>query len=219
LYGIAVCFDGTSTLSGNINGVKMRCKEQNNEIMYVHCYFFCLNLTLVDAVREKNSKKVVKNRLVFNFLETIQFVHNYIESSSMRHSTLEKVAKEIGTTFLKLKSCSITRWACRVEAVKAVKNNSNKGKGIGISLQLQAFEFIFGMELMIPILNIILKVSSLLQSPKIDILFATQSVNSLKNLLNMRNIEEEFKIIFSNTEKICEVHKIGIPEEKKKSLN
>lgn len=59
-------------------------------IVYAHC----LNLTLVDAVCEKNSTKVVKNRLVFNFLGTIQFVHNYIESSPMRHSTSEKVAKE-----------------------------------------------------------------------------------------------------------------------------
>ncbi|KAL4104109.1 hypothetical protein QTP88_019422 [Uroleucon formosanum] len=172
---IAVCFDGASTMAGSINGVQMRCKEQNNEIMYVHCYAHCLNLTLIDAVCEKNSKKVVKNRLIFYFLGTIQYVHNYIESSPMRHSTLEKVSKETGVTLLTLKSCSITRWACRVEAVKAIKNNYNvlitaideicentsvpemRAKGIGISQQLQTFEFMFGMELMSPILNIILK--------------------------------------------------------------
>jgi hypothetical protein len=72
------------------------------------------------------------------------------------------------------------------------------------------------MELMTPISNKILKEIYLLQSPNIDILFATQSVNSLKNiLLNIRNVEEEFKIIFPNTEKMCEVHKIRIPEVKK----
>ncbi|XP_060868019.1 zinc finger MYM-type protein 1-like [Metopolophium dirhodum] len=225
---VAVCFDGASTMAGSINGVQMRCKEQNNEIMYVHCYAHCLNLTLIDAVCEKNSKKVVKNRLIFNFLGTIQYVHNYIESSPMRHSTLEKVAKETGITLLTLKSCSITRWACRAEAVKAIKNNYNvlltaideicentsvpemRAKGIGILQQLQTFEFIFGMELMSPVLNIILKVSSMLQSPKIDLLIAAESVNTLKNtLLNMRNNEEEYKIIFSNTEKMCTMHKIN----------
>lgn len=103
----------------------------------------------------------------------------------MRHSTLEKVAKETGVTLLTLKSCSITRWACRAEAVKAIKNNYNvlitaideicentsvpemRAKGIGILQQLQTFKFIFGMELMSPVLNIILKVSSMLQSPKL----------------------------------------------------
>lgn len=106
---IAVYFDGASTMAGIINGVQMRCKEQNNEIMYVLCYAHCLNLTLIDAVCEKNSKKVVKNRLIFNFIETIQYVHNYIEISPMRHSTLEKVAIETGVTLLTLESCSITR--------------------------------------------------------------------------------------------------------------
>jgi len=234
---IAVCFDGASTMAGSINGVQMRCKEQNNEIMYVHCYAHCLNLTLIDAVCEKNSKKVVKNRLIFNFLGTIQYVHNYIESSPMRHSTLEKVAKETGVTLLTLKSCSITRWACRAEAVKAIKNNYNvlitaideicentsvpemRAKGIGILQQLQTFEFIFGMELMSPILNIILKVSSMLQSPKIDLLIAAESVNTLKNtLLNMRNNEAEYKIIFTNTEKMCTMHEINIPEVKKRKV-
>ncbi|KAL4104332.1 hypothetical protein QTP88_019633 [Uroleucon formosanum] len=206
-------------------------------MMYVHCYAHCLNLTLIDAECEKNSKKVVKNRLIFNFLGTIQYVHNYIESSPMRHSTLEKVSKETGVTLLTLKSCSIIQWACRAEAVKAIKNNYNvlitaideicentsvtemRAKGIGISQQLQTFEFIFGMELMSPILNIILKVSSILQSPKIDLLIAAECLNTLKNtLLNMRNIEEEYKIIFSNTEKMCTMHKINIPEIKERKV-
>jgi len=77
-------------MAGSINGVQMRCKEQNNEIMYVHC----LNITLIDAVCEKNSNKVVKNRLIFNFLGTIQYVHNYIESSSMRDTQQIKFLKK-----------------------------------------------------------------------------------------------------------------------------
>ncbi|VVC25621.1 Hypothetical protein CINCED_3A009232 [Cinara cedri] len=114
---IAVCFDGASTMSCNINGVQMRCKEQNNEIMNVHY----LNLTLFNAVYEKNTKKVVKNQLIFDFLGTIQFVHNYIESRKMRHSTLERVIKETEITLLTLKSYSITQWACRAETIKLLK--------------------------------------------------------------------------------------------------
>ena len=65
---------------------------------------------------------------------------------------------------------------------------------------------------MSPLLNIILKVSSVLQSPKIDFLFAAESVNTLKTtLLNMRN-NEEYKIIFSNTKKMYAIHKINILE-------
>lgn len=74
----------------NLNDVQMKYKEQNDEIMYVYWYANGLNITLIDAICEKNSKEAVKNWLIFNFLGTIQLVHNYIESSPIRHSILEK---------------------------------------------------------------------------------------------------------------------------------
>lgn len=59
----------------------------------------------------------------------------------------------------------------------------------------------------------------MIQSPKIDILFAAQSVNFLKYiLLNMRNTIEEYKIIFFNTEKKCGIHKIIISEVKNREV-
>ncbi|CAN8006789.1 unnamed protein product, partial [Ixodes pacificus] len=45
----SVCFDGASTVSGHVSGVQAECKEQNNKIVYVHCYAHCLNLVLVDG--------------------------------------------------------------------------------------------------------------------------------------------------------------------------
>lgn len=34
---VSVCFDGASTMSGNISGVQSRCKQKNPDILYVHC--------------------------------------------------------------------------------------------------------------------------------------------------------------------------------------
>lgn len=45
----SVCFDGASTMSGHVAGVQAKCKEQNNKLVYVHCYAHSLNLVLVDA--------------------------------------------------------------------------------------------------------------------------------------------------------------------------
>lgn len=75
---LSVCFDGASTMAGKIGGVQTKYKEQNSSIKYVHCYAHCLNLALVDSVcnKSKNSKR---NRLVFNFFGTIQFIYNFIE--------------------------------------------------------------------------------------------------------------------------------------------
>ncbi|KAL4141580.1 hypothetical protein QTP88_004197 [Uroleucon formosanum] len=172
---LAVCFDGASSMSGNVGGVQTKCKEQNDKILYVHCYAHCLNLVLIDSICENSSTP--NNRLIFNFLGTIQFIYNFIEGSPMRHAILQKVALEAGSHLKSLKSCSITRWACRSEAVSAVKSNYSilivaideiyknytipcmKAKGIGLLHQLQSFEFLLGLHLIEPILKMILKVS------------------------------------------------------------
>lgn len=51
---LAICFDGASTMSGKISDVQVRCKAENNKLIYVHCYAHCLNLTLVDYISKKD---------------------------------------------------------------------------------------------------------------------------------------------------------------------
>lgn len=229
---LSTCFDGASTMAGKIGGVQAKCKAQNSKIYYVHCYAHCLNLALVNSVCDKsNSKHLKKNRLLFNFFGTVQITYNFIESSPMRHATLQKISNDAGFKLLSMKSCSVTRWACRAEAVRAILNNyeilllaldeicenSNtpeiRAKGLGVLYQLRTFDFIFGMYLMNPVLNLILKVSSLLQSPKLDLLIALNSIQSLvSNLKKMRQNAEDFKIIFDQAVLLCNTHQINIPE-------
>lgn len=56
----SVCFDEASTMSGHISGVQTKCKEQNNELAYVHCYAHCFNLVLVDACLSSGKQNVVR---------------------------------------------------------------------------------------------------------------------------------------------------------------
>ncbi|XP_022170520.1 zinc finger MYM-type protein 1-like [Myzus persicae] len=235
---LSVCFDGASTMSGHLNGVQSKCKEKNNSIMYVHCYAHCLNLVLVDSICEKSNSKGKQNRLVFNFLGTVQFIYNFIESSPMRHATLEKVAKETGDKLHTLKSCSNTRWACRAEAVKAIMNNYEvliiaienicencsvpemRAKGIGLLYQLKTFDFIFGMHMMNPILMLILKVSTLLQEPNLNLVLAMKNVNSLRSTLDsMRNDDSEYKQMFDRSVILCKKHDIVIPDSNSRKVS
>jgi len=235
---LSVCFDGASTMSGHLNGVQSKCKEKNNSIMYVHCYAHYLNLVLVDSICEKSNSKVKQNRLIFNFLGTVQFIYNFIESSPMRHATLEKVAKETGDILHTLKSCSNTRWACRAEAVKAIMNNYEvliiaienicencsvpemRAKGICLLYQLKTFDFIFGMYMMNPILMLILKVSTLLQEPNLNLVLAMKNVNSLRSTLDsMRNDDSEYKQMFDRSVILCKKHDIAIPDSNSRKVS
>lgn len=74
LDGVAVCYDGAATMAGCSNGVQSKCKEINSKIFYVYCHAHCLNLVLVDSIARKN-------RIVFDFFGTIQFLYSFIEGS------------------------------------------------------------------------------------------------------------------------------------------
>jgi len=144
---------------------------------------------------------------------------------------LIKIAQKTNVKLMTIKSCSTTRWACRAEAVKAILNNYDclllaieeicdnctnpemSAKGKGLLYQIKRFEFIFGMFMMHPILNLILKVSSVLQSPKLSILLAIDNVRSLTlNLKSMRNENKEFENIFEQAVALCKKHGIIVPD-------
>lgn len=58
----SVCFDEASTISGHISGVQAKCKEPNNELVYVPCYAHCLNLVFVDVCLSR-----AENRMLLDF--------------------------------------------------------------------------------------------------------------------------------------------------------
>jgi len=113
---VAVCFDGASTMSGCANDVQAKFKQKNVNTFFVHCYGHCLNLVLADSVGRNN-------RTTFDFFGNIQLIHNFIESSCIRHAVLEKIANSMNLKLKTLKSVSTIRWACRYEAISAVKVN------------------------------------------------------------------------------------------------
>jgi len=236
---LSVCFDGASTMAGSIGGVQAKCKEKNLNILYVHCYAHCLNLSLIDSICAKSSSQgLQQNRIVFDFLGTVQFIYSFIESSAVRHVIFEKISKENGASIQTLKSCSTTRWACRAEAVSAVKNNYSvlvnsletimstcsvpemKAKSVGLLFQIKSFNFIFCLNMMHPVLQMVLKVSSFLQTPNLELLTAIQTIRSLKDSLNsLRNSSQDYEHIFENTVKMCKEMNIEIPIVKNKRIS
>lgn len=228
---VAVCFDGAATMAGCSNGVQSKCKEINSKIFYVHCHAHCLNLVLVDSIGRKN-------RIVFDFFGTIQFLYSFIEGSCIRHATLEKVAKEINLTLKTLKSISTTRWACRFEAVAAVKNNylaiisaiqnicdttkipDVRSKSRGLLMQLQTFEFIFALNMLHPLLLLIVKINSCLQAENLDLLNSLNMIKSLKlSISQLRSDDNLFKKIYNDTVECCTETGVIIPQVKKRKIS
>lgn len=67
-------------------------------------------------------------------------------------------------------------------------------KGLGIKSQIQSFDNIFCMNMMQPIMQYVLLVSSSLQTTKLDLLSAVRYIQSLKSsLVSMINSLKEFE--------------------------
>jgi len=228
---VSICFDGASTMSGSTGGVQAKFKEKNNNSFFVHCYGHCLNLVLVDSIGRHNI-------VTFDFFGNIQLIYNFIEGSCTRHAVLEKIANLTNTKLKTLKSISTTRWACRSEAISAIKENFTsilaaieeivdntkqsdvRAKGKGILHQMKTFEFIFAMLMLDPILSSILKTSAFLQSSDINLLTALEIIESLKKfLVSMRNTEEDFTDIYHKTVQMCKNYDIEIPQLKKRKVS
>ncbi|CAI6355542.1 unnamed protein product [Macrosiphum euphorbiae] len=212
-------------MAGKISGVQSKCKEQNSKILYVHCFTHCLNLVLVDSCISR-----MENSIIFDFFGVIQMVYNFIEGSPTRHAIFEQIKNTMNLKLKSLKSLSTTRWACRAEAVSAIRENFSaiiktiievnkitklpevKVKGKGIIMHCQSFNFIISLELMHPILQMILKVSQTLQNPSINLLVAINEVKNLRSALQQLRCNNDFyDEAYTTVLKICKEYDIDEP--------
>jgi len=166
----------------------------------------------------------------------LQLTYAFIEGSAVRHAILENISKQINVTLRIMKSLSTIRWACRAEAVSAIKHNylalinalekitySTKqtdvnAKGRGLLYQLKNFNFILGLYVMDPILTMINKVSKYLQSEHCDLLSAMNYIKSLRSAINDMRSECNFKCIYDLTVSMCTNLDVTIPKPKKRKI-
>ena len=107
-------YDGTSVMSGHINGVQARVSRVNPKAVYIHCRAHVLNLCIVHAS---------KLPVVRNIMDTMQAVSLAFNFSAKRLLVFEEqlgnnaaVREEMGRRS-KLKVLCETRWASRADCL------------------------------------------------------------------------------------------------------
>ena len=188
-------------------------KEISPLSVYIHCHGHLLNLAVKDTLF---CVKILKDSL-----GTVQSLYNFIEASPKRQAIYMKVENNAESGFIRvLKSQSVTRWTCHYEAVRAVSeefervilclnhiendetSDSKTTSQAALLLNILDFEFVFGVELLNVILIQTSKLSSYLQSKKVDIRTARLQADLVIKVLEMMRGEDEFNRLFEKTEKI-----------------
>ena len=99
-------YDGASAMSGCCSGVQQRIRELVPQAIYVHCHAHCLNLVLVDCVKN--------NFHTFKFFSLVQFLYVFMSSSKAHVIYLEMQNQlHLDKQTRQLQRLSDTRWACR----------------------------------------------------------------------------------------------------------
>lgn len=109
-------YEGAAHMSGGYSGLQSRIQSHNDKALCVHCHAHCLNLVLVESA--KSSQPFV---CFFNLVESLYTFQARTPKCYAAFVTLQQNMYP-GPGVCELKRLSDTRWACREDALRSLKN-------------------------------------------------------------------------------------------------
>lgn len=107
-------YDNASAMSGKYNGLQAKVREKNKLAFWIPCTAHSLNLVGKDAAECCSS--------AVHFFDFVEKLYVFFTISTHRHQILMELLKH-GDSSLTLKRVTTTRWSCRADALKALKEN------------------------------------------------------------------------------------------------
>ena len=196
-------YDGAANMRGHVSGLQTRVKRVNKHALFVHCCAHNLNLVLSDACSDCTEATT--------FFGCIQKLHNFFTSSQPRLLYLENALKDLNLKDRKLQSLSETRWYCRYEAVKVVKelypalltalenivlkdkSTDTKAEAKGIVDYLSKLECLVMLQIWTHILSEVQSLSEYLQNETMDLVTVSSKIESVAESLKKHRSDETFK--------------------------
>uniref|UniRef100_A0A8C6SRB2 Zinc finger MYM-type protein 1-like n=1 Tax=Neogobius melanostomus TaxID=47308 RepID=A0A8C6SRB2_9GOBI len=203
---VGQAYDGASVMSGKNTGVQARMKSEAPLAFYVHCNAHCLNLVLVDSVKcipEANC-----------FFSLLQKLYVFVSGSYVHQRWLEVQREMFQGAPRELQRLIETRWACRYNACKTVKdrlpaiirllkeiaedqNGDRAVEARGLLAQID-LKFVSLLVTFTSVLGEIKYLSAILQSPQLDLGTAVTLVDSLVDTLQSYREGSLFNDIWDN---------------------
>ena len=211
-------YDGGSVMSGKNTGVQARIKAEAPLAFYVHCNAHCLNLVLVDSVKCLNEADC--------FFSLLQRLYVFVSGSHVHQKWLEVQREMYQWAPRELQRLIETRWACRYNACKTVKDRlpaimcllkrlseerngdrATEARGLLAQIDLQ---FIALLLTMTQVFGKIKHLSDALQSPQLNLGVAVTLVDSLVDTLNSYREGSVFNEIWDNAMALAEQCSVGV---------
>ena len=204
---VGQCYDGAANMSGCKKGLGSRVREVSPLAIYVHCYAHLLNLALQDTLEEVP--------ILRNAIGIIQSLYNFFHTPK-REAILKNLDDNNLEAFCKLKSMSLTRWACRWEAVKSVerqftritaglvKLSNCKDSQTYVDAQhllhaVTKFSFLFGLQVLKVIFSNTHALAVYLQNEQMDVGSAKTAAEATVKTLQLCRSDENFFLLWEKS--------------------
>ena len=190
------------------------------QAIYIHCHAHCLNLVLVDCVKN--------NPHASEFFALVQSLYVFMSSSKAHAIYLEKQTQlHPDHQTRQLQRLSETRWACRylsldviastfdsiLATLESIAEGNDKPKAIeatGLLHQVQCFKFISCLIIFLRIMGFTKSLSDALQNEKIDFAFAADLVNSTSDTLKELRTNDTWDHIYKYITDVATLHNIEV---------
>ncbi|CAH1997022.1 unnamed protein product [Acanthoscelides obtectus] len=198
---VGQCFDGASVMSGQLNGLQAKIKEQAPQAVFVHCLAHRMNLVL-----QQSCNSITKCRI---FFATISGLPPFFHHSPKRTNVADSI---IGR---RIPVSVITRWTSNSKVISFINKEWDSLKQVfteiindltsdqasvrqsdGFLNKFHDFEFV----LLVVVFNEIFGMTDILfdtlQKKSFDINLCIKQIKSVQTQLNKKRNEETFKNIF-----------------------
>ena len=218
-------YDGASVMNGCCSGVQQRIRELVPQAIYVHCHAHCLNLVLVDCVKN--------NSHAFEFFSLVQSLYVFM-SSSKAHVIYLEMQNQLhpDKQTRQLQRLSDTRWACRylsldviattfdsiLATLDSIAEGNDKPKAIeatGLLHQIHSFKFISCLVIFLRIMGITKSLSDQLQSREIDLASAAHLVISTSDTLKTLRNDDTWDQTYKYIREVATIHNIEVQEPRR----
>ena len=215
---VCQCYDGASVMSGTCSGVQERMREFAPMAVYIHCCAHRLNLVLVDSI------KCI--RAAQDFLSLLEALYVFLSSGKLT-AVFEKAQAELmpDRQPRRLKRLVETRWACRHEAIRTVKetigpiiatlesieSGDNRDRAVearGLLLQVKSFSFILGLVTFDKLFSMTNLLSVTLQQTGLDLSAAVVLINATVETLEECRSDEEWKSVWEQATALAAEYEI-----------
>lgn len=215
-------YDNASAMSGKYNGLQAKIREKNSLACWIPCAAHSLNLVAKNAAESCSS--------AVSFFDFVEKLFVFFTVSTLRHQLLTEALKN-NESALTMKRVTTTRWSCRADATKALKNGYKQIKYVlnqisddteekacvrceaeGLIKQMNQLETGIYTSFWNDILQRTNATSKSLQNAELDLNTAVASLISLKDYVaskrdSFENYVKEGKELSDSTEYVQARHK------------